>query len=269
MDKERQEFIKQHSVNGFLSLTEHKLAMKAFGVSFREIERDTLNLGIVPLRYKKNQSTISAASQKVLFNAHVAIIGCGGLGGNVAEMLTRIGVGHLTIFDFDVFEEHNLNRQNFSKIENIGKKKVDVVKESLEEINPAVTISVFAKKFYPLQDFHLISEADVVVDALDNIQTKIELASVCKENNVGFVYGAIAGMNGQFLTNNTLESLYSTEGQGAEASVGNPSFSAAFAASVQSAEVIKLLLGTGKVLNNEILFTDLLENEFIFLPLKR
>lgn len=268
MHKERADFLKKHSIDGFLPLTTHKTAMRVFNASFREIERDALELKIVSLRYKRNQSTINVESQKKLFNAHVAIIGCGGLGGNVAEMLTRIGVGKLTLFDFDLFEEHNLNRQNFSNIENIGKEKVYVVKDALEKINSSIEITAFLKRFHPAMDFHLISGADVVVDALDSPQTKLQLAKACKESNIGFVYGAIAGMNGQFTTNNTLENVYQKGGPGAEVSVGNPSFSVSFAASIQAAEVVKLILNIGNTLENELLFTDLMSNEFILLPIK-
>jgi molybdopterin/thiamine biosynthesis adenylyltransferase len=267
MDKEREAFIKENSKDGFLSFAAHNSAVKTFGATFRDIEEDALRLGIVPFRYKRNQSTISAESQKKLFDAHVAVIGCGGLGGNVAEMLARIGVGKLSLFDFDVFEEHNLNRQNFSTIESLGKEKVYVVKAALQKINPAVLISPFVKKFNPVEDFDMIADADVVVDALDNPQTKLELARKCKENEIGFVHGAIAGMTGQFTTNNTLENLYHEGGAGAESTAGNLPFTAAFAASVQSAEVVKIILGIGKTFKDEILIADLLNNEFILIPI--
>lgn len=267
MDNLRERFLKKNSVDGFLSLDAHRAAVKTFASSFRDIERDALEMGIVPLRYKRNQSTISVASQKKLFHTHVAIIGCGGLGGHIAEMLTRIGVGKLSLFDFDIFEEHNLNRQNFSNYENIGKEKVMVVKEALEKINPSIEIAAFVKKFHPQQDFHLLSSVDVVVDALDSPRTKLDLAQKCKESEVSFVHGAIAGMSGQFTTNNTLEHLYPDGGPGAEISVGNPSFSVTFAASVQCAEVVKITLGIGNSLEDELLITDLLDNEFILIPI--
>ena len=262
MDKTLKEFLTENSIDGFLPIAAQNAAAESFASSFREIEEYALDLGIVPLRYKRNRSTISTASQKKLFKSHVAIIGCGGLGGNIAEMLTRIGVGKLSLFDFDVFEEHNLNRQNFSTIETLGKEKVNVVNEALQKINPAVLISSFVKKFNPVSDFNMIADAGVVVDALDNPQTKLELAVACKKNNTGFVHGAIVGMTGQFTTNNTLELIYSGGGSGAESKAGNPSFSAAFAAAVQSAEVIKLILGIGELLENKILITDLMFNEF-------
>jgi len=256
-------FLKEKSRGGLISLKYELKAAELFSCSLREAERTALELGLVPLRYKKNQKTIDAVSQKKLFEAHVAILGCGGLGGNVAEMLTRVGVGKLSLFDPDVFEEHNLNRQNFSTWATLGRKKVEVLKEALEGINPALEIRTFAKEFRPGRDFGLLTGADVVVDALDRPEVKLETARVCKEKGVAFVHAAIAGLSGQFATNSTLDRQYREGGPGAEAEAGNPSFSAAFAASVQAAEVVKLILGIGKTLEGEILFTDLLDVEFV------
>lgn len=263
----KETFLRENSADGFLAFTEHQIATRLFDSSYKDIEYDALSLGIVPLRYKRNQSTINPKHQLKLFCSHIAIIGCGGLGGHIAEMLTRIGIGELSLFDFDTFEEHNLNRQNFSNYENIGKEKVTVAKEVLEKINPSIQINTFVQKFNPTNDFCLISNADIVVDALDNPQTKLELAQICKKKDMNFVHGAIAGMSGQFATNTTLEHLYPNGDSGAETSVGNPSFSVTFAASIQTAEVVKSILDIGKVLDQELLMTDLYENEFHFLPL--
>jgi molybdopterin/thiamine biosynthesis adenylyltransferase len=265
MQKKIEELITKNANENFLPFTIEQKINNEYNLSFKKIEQITLKLGITPLRYKRNQSTISTENQLKLLNSHVAIIGSGGLGGHIAEILTRIGVGNLTIFDFDIFEEHNLNRQNFSNYDSLGKEKVLVVKEGLEKINPALHVDAFVKKFNPLKDIDMIKNADVVVDALDNPQTKLELASMCKKENIPFVHGAIAGMNGQFSTCNTLENLYRSSGSGIEKSIGNPAFSVTFAASIQSCEVIKIILNIGETLEDKILITNLVENEFIIL----
>ena len=263
MQKNIEEFIKKNSKANFLPLSAEQKIHEEYKVSFKEIEQIALKLGVTPLRYKRNQSTISPPSQLKLLNSKVAIIGSGGLGGHIAEILTRIGIGELTIFDFDIFEEHNLNRQNFSNMQSLGKEKVLVVKEGIENINPALHVNAYVQKFNPKEDFAMIENVDIVVDALDNPQTKLELAQICKENSLAFVHGAIAGMNGQFSTCNTLENLYRDGSSGIEKSIGNPSFSVTFAASIQSAEVIKTILGMGENLKDKTLITNLLENEFI------
>jgi len=260
-----EQFLQNYSVDTFLPILIEKQAVNIYNLTHQEVVRIGLKNGLTPLRYKRNKSTISVENQLKLLNSHVAIIGCGGLGGHVAEILTRIGVGKLTLFDFDIFEEHNINRQNFSNYNTLGKEKVLVVKKALKTISPSLHVDAFVKKFEPKNDIQNLV-TDVVVDALDNPDTKLELSLVCKDKNIAFVHGAIAGMTGQFSTNNTLENLYRNSGSGVENSVGNPAFSVTFAASLQSSEVIKILLNIGIILKNHILMTNLLENEFTPIP---
>ncbi|WP_458701623.1 HesA/MoeB/ThiF family protein [Sulfurospirillum sp. 1307] len=265
MSNNLEETIKKLSKDGFIPLHVEQKIAKKFDISLFDIEKTALQLEITPLRYKRNQETITPNMQLKLLNSHVAIIGSGGLGGHIAENLTRIGVGELSIFDFDIFEEHNLNRQNFSSFKAIGKEKVLVVKENLEHINPIIKINAYVKKFTPKKDFELIQNCDVIVDALDDPGVKLDLSKICKQNNKNFVHGAIAGFSGQFTSNSTLENLYKDGSRGAEVVVGNPSFSVTFAASIQSCETIKLLLNIGETLKDNILMSNLLENEFILI----
>lgn len=258
-------FLKKNGKNGFITIDVCKKAQKEYELPYQKVEKIALQMGLFPLRFKRNQTTISHKNQLKLLNSHVAIIGCGGLGGYIASHMARIGVGQISIFDFDVFEEHNLNRQNFSHYQVIGKEKVFIVKEECEKINPALHIKAYNQKFYVKKDFDLIAQSDVIVDALDNPKTKLELAFKCKEKNVKFVHGAIAGFNAQFSTCNTLENLYKNEELGIETKLGNPTFTAAFAAALQSAEIIKILLGLGENLKDKILMANLLDNEFILL----
>jgi len=257
---ERLSFLQQHLDDGFLPLRAHYEAMQRFTCSFRAIEEIALSNGITPLRYKRNQTTISVREQYTLFNATVAIIGCGGLGGFISEFLGRIGVGNLILIDGDVFEEHNLNRQNFSTLHSLGLPKVSVLTQGLEAINPALHVKPFHLFFDPLLHTPFLHTADVVVDALDNPDLKCLLASWCKEHHKAFVHGAIAGYCAQFSTCDTLEHLYTNPGKGAETLLGNPSFTASFAASIQSVEIIKLLLGKPHL--ETPLFADLWAYEF-------
>jgi molybdopterin/thiamine biosynthesis adenylyltransferase len=266
MAESLKEMISNRSIDSFLSFENQKIIAQQLSIPYIKIEREALSMRITPLRYKQNQTTITPKDQLKLLNSCIAIIGAGGLGGHIAEMLARIGVGKLTIFDHDIFEEHNLNRQNFSTIDAIGKEKAIIVKKGLERINPSIEVEAIVKKFRPIKDFTLVSDADVVVDALDDPKIKLDLAKICKQNEKSFVHGAIAGMNGQFSTNSTLEHLYQDGALGAEISAGNPSFSTTFAASIQTAEIVKILLGIGDTLDGELLMTDLLYNEFHILP---
>jgi len=265
MKENLKQSIKKSANDNFLTLKKVRKIAKEFKLSIKEVEKEAMALNITPLRYKKNQNTISLSSQLKLLNSSVAIIGCGGLGGYIAENLARIGVGKILLFDFDTFEEHNINRQNFSSFEVVGRQKAIVVKENLEKINPALHVEAFVMEFLPQRDFHLLKECEVIVDAIDNPDLKLELASTCKEYKKSFVHGAVAGFCGQFCTNTTLENLYKQKGEGAEVYVGNLSFTVSFAASIQSCETIKLLLNLKEPLEKQILMTNLLENEFILI----
>jgi len=265
---ELESFLKQCSIlDSTLSLADHGHAAEQFGISYRKVEEVALEMGIVPLRYLRNQSTISLAQQKILFDSHVTIIGCGGLGGHIAEILTRIGIGKLTLYDFDTFEEHNLNRQNFSTLADLGREKALVVKEALERINPSIEIEAFVQRFDPHQERERLINSTVVIDAVDDPKVKLDLARICHQEGQYFVHGAIAGMYGQFATNSTLERLYPDSSRGAELSSGNPPFTVTLAASIQASEAIKLILHMGEPLSETFLSTNLLDNEFEKLPL--
>jgi molybdopterin/thiamine biosynthesis adenylyltransferase len=250
-------------VDGYISLAKVQEIALLTGNDYATIETRALELDITPLRYQRNQSTITPASQRKLFSTHIAIIGTGGLGGHIAEMLTRIGIGRLTLFDPDHFEEHNLNRQNFCTLETLGKSKVTVVQEALERISPTIHIETYAQYFDPLEDFSLIEACDLIMDALDTPQTKLQLAKICQEKQKSFVHGAIGGFAGQIATDTSLEKLYHTESSdGAEQTLGNPSFNVTFLASLQVSEAIKSILNLGEPLTQTCMVTDLLYNDF-------
>jgi molybdopterin/thiamine biosynthesis adenylyltransferase len=256
----------EHAQEHLLPFQKQASIATAFGLPLWEVERHALQAGIYPLRYARNRDTITLQHQIKLLEARVAIVGCGGLGGHVAEMLVRIGVGHLTLVDPDRFDEHNLNRQNFSTLDTLGKEKVYVLKHALSSINPSVQIRPITQHLNPERDFPLIADADVVVDALDNPKVKLELARVCLEHGTAFVHGAIAGMDGQVTVNTTLEHLYHDGAHGAEATAGNLSFSAAFVAAIQAAEAVKQIIGAEETLAGKLLITDLFYDDFTLLP---
>lgn len=74
-------------------------------------------------RYIRNLTTISEDDMKILKKSKVLVVGCGGLGGYIIEMLSRVGIGNITAMDGDVFDETNLNRQLFSSMSTLGRKK--------------------------------------------------------------------------------------------------------------------------------------------------
>ncbi|MGL4796784.1 MAG: sulfur carrier protein ThiS adenylyltransferase ThiF [Paraclostridium sp.] len=106
----------------------------------------------------------------------IVILGLGGLGSNIAISLARIGVGNLTVVDFDIVEPSNLNRQQYF-IKDIGKYKTEALKNTIESINPFISINSINKLINSsnIIDF---SDADIIIEAFDNPKSKAEIANV-------------------------------------------------------------------------------------------
>jgi sulfur carrier protein ThiS adenylyltransferase len=102
----------------------------------------------------------------------VGIAGVGGLGSNAAISLIRAGVGSFVLVDFDNVEQGNLNRQYYFR-DQIGEKKVDALKENFIRINPSVSVEIHCEKLLPGSMTRYFKEVDVIVEALDDAQTKI------------------------------------------------------------------------------------------------
>jgi len=260
-------FIRDHVENQLLPWHRQVEAAERFGLTIAQVEEAVLERGILPARYQRNRTIISVGDQLTLFRSCVAVIGCGGLGGYAVEELARLGVGRIVVIDFDVFEEHNLNRQLFSSPAYLDTVKVEAAARRIGEINPAVTLVPMQTAFSPENGAELLASCQVAVDALDSIQVRLELADVCTAMNIPLVHGAIAGWFGhvttQFPGDNTLQTIYSSwkAGKGIEQTLGNPSFTPAVIASLEVAEACKLLLGQGTPLRGRQLMIDLLSME--------
>lgn len=117
-----------------------------------------------------------------LNQAHVIVFGVGGVGGYVVEALVRSGIGHITIVDNDVISLSNLNRQIIATQETIGQKKVDVMKKRILSIHPECGVTTLDMFYLPeTADQIDLSQYDYVVDAIDTITSKIELAVRCDQ----------------------------------------------------------------------------------------
>ena len=154
---------------------------------------------------KENMSKLS--------KARVAIVGAGGVGGNLAVMLIRAGIENLTIFDFDRIESSNINRQAQAFMDTVGQDKVGVLKEILFKINPNAQINAVTAKITGanIEDFDW--NFDLVVDAIDIVSDKVELICYCKEKNINIVSAMGAGnrfKNPVFI----VEDIYKTHDDG-------------------------------------------------------
>ena len=218
-------------------------------------------------RYSRNMNTLSKEENERLKGFKVCVIGCGGLGGYAIELLGRLGIGFITAVDGDEFDATNLNRQLLSTEEILGQSKALAAQERMKKVNSEVTVNPIRVFVTDENCAEIISGHDVVVDALDNMITRRLLEKHCETLNIPLIHGAIAGWYGQVSTilpgDRTLQKIYpSNENKGAEVELGNPSFSPAMVASIEVAEVVKVLFGRGEILQNKLLTIDLLNQEY-------
>lgn len=218
-------------------------------------------------RYLKNHAAISVTEQSQLADKHVLVVGCGGLGGYLLEYLGRLGVGHITVVDGDVFEETNLNRQLLSSQMNLGKPKVLAAKHRMLAINPLVNLQMIQEKLTEENADNLVRGHDVVLDALDSVSARLLLQKACRLAGVPLVHGAIAGWCGQVCVvqpgEDLLDLIYGNDAsaQGEESEMGSLSFTAGLVASIQASESVKQLLGKPG-LQKELLIVDLFQGSF-------
>lgn len=268
-----QDFLKAQASGELVSWQAQQEAAKRFALSLAEVEAAMLEAGLLPARYQRNQQMISTTQQLQLLRSRVVVIGAGGLGGYILEQLARLGVGQIDPIDDDVFEENNLNRQLFSSPAQLGRVKVEAAAERIAEINPAVICRPTRVRFEKTHGATLLSGADCVVDAVDNVTTRLDLGEVCNSLGIPLVHGAIAGWYGHVATifpgEQSLQTIYRhwSGGKGIEQQLGNPAFTPAVAASLQVAEVCKVLLGQGRPLRNRQLNINLLDMEIEEIPL--
>ena len=212
-------------------------------------------------RYSKNKNSLNEQDQEKLAGCRVLVVGCGGLGGYVAELLARVGVGHLTIVDGDVFAESNLNRQLFCTTETLGKSKAAAAAERVIVVNPLIKCAALCEFLNEENADRILAGHDIAVDALDNIESRALLLGAAERAGIPLVHGAIAGFMGRvsvIYPGDATSALFSSDqNRGIELGTGNLSFTASCVASIQSAETVKCLLSKGQLCRNRTIEIDL------------
>jgi len=240
--------------------------------SIHTIYLEAMNVGIYPYRYLRNREAITLNEQIILAKSRVAIIGAGGLGGHVILSLARLGIGHLVIIDRDVFDESNLNRQALSRTESIGFSKSESGAQITGSINPGVMITPFIVKIEPSNIDKMLADVNVVVDALDNIADRFVLEKAAKRLKIPLVHGAVAGFEGQVMTifpdDPGLKSLYGSaqeerdKSKSPEAILGVPTIAPSYVSTLQTMEVLKIILKRGNLFRNTMVHVDLETGQF-------
>lgn len=219
------------------------------------------------LRYSRQimLPEMDVAGQQQLLDARVLIVGMGGLGCPAAMYLAAAGVGHLTIADDDTVEITNLQRQIAHSDSDLGKSKVDSVRETLLGLNSDVKITAINKRLSQDDLNELVAESDVVVDACDNFTTRFAINRSCLANRKPLVSGAAIRMEGQVAVFDAsdpdspcYQCLYN-EGDDEDASCSTNGVMApvvGIIGSVQAMETIKLLTNIGTTLSGRLLLLD-------------
>lgn len=129
-----------------------------------------------------------------LHNSNIIIFGVGGVGGYVAEMLVRSGIGNLTIVDYDTVDISNKNRQIIALDSTIGKSKVEVWKDRILDINPNCNVKAITNKLTPdnIEDFDL-AKYNYIIDAIDMVCSKVTLIEYAYRNKLKIISAMGAG----------------------------------------------------------------------------
>ena len=208
---------------------------------------------------------IGQEGQEKLKRSRVAIAGVGGLGSPIAIYLTAAGIGMIRMIDHEEVALSNLNRQILHWEEDIGRKKIDSARAKLRNLNRAVEIETIAETITEGNVSQLVDGCDVIVDAMDNLPTRYVLNRCAIEKKVPFFHGAVNGFEGRAMTilpgkTACLRCMY--RGPVPQEKFPVIGVAPAVIGSIQATEVIKYLVGIGKLLTNRLLIYDGLKVTF-------
>lgn len=167
-----------------------------WGCSARDAMITLLQAGIWPLRFSRNRGISTAGEQAKLLASGAVIIGCGGLGGYVATLLARQGIGALTLCDHDCFEESNLNRQFGARESTLGKNKAVVVAEAVRDIASYMEVRVVPEAATHESLPSILHGSDIVIDCLDSLPLRFQVEAAAHALKLPFVHGSVAGREG-------------------------------------------------------------------------
>ncbi|MCG6537970.1 MAG: HesA/MoeB/ThiF family protein [Syntrophales bacterium LBB04] len=248
-----------------------------YHISVHDIYIEMLKICAYPYRYIRNLDAISTEEQLKLAESKIAIIGAGGLGGNVILLLARVGIGSLIVVDQDVFDETNLNRQALCNMKTLGSPKTHEAVSAVGAINPGVKVFPHQIKLDASNAEEIIAGSDVIVDALDNVPDRFLLEGAARKLGIPLVHGTLAGFEGWIMTifpgDPGLKNIYGVEEakrmdrESPQAVLGVPGVTPFLIAAFQVMEVLKILLDRGNIFRDRMIHFDLERgclNEFFF-----
>ena len=215
---------------------------------------------------------VGPTGQKKIMNSKVLVIGAGGLGCPVIDYLSRAGVGNIGVVDNDKVNISNIHRQSLYNSKDVGKFKVNVVKQKIKLINPQVNIKTFRVRIEKKNIEKIFKNYHFIIDGSDNFKTKFLLNEYSLKYKKVLIVGAISKMDGHIFTfnfknkkNTCLKCFYQSEPSDEilnceyEGILGPV---AGIVGNIQAIEVLKKILNLKKESNNKILILDLFNLNF-------
>jgi molybdopterin/thiamine biosynthesis adenylyltransferase len=220
------------------------------------------------LRYSRHilLDEIGIEGQERISGSHALIVGAGGLGSPVALYLGSAGVGHITVVDNDIVDMTNLQRQIIHSMDRVGQPKVESAQLAIGAINPEVTVTPIVARADAVLLDSLIAQADVVLDCCDNFATRHAINSACVKHRKPLVSGAAIRFDGQVCVYDSRDAnspcyacIFPPDTTFEEtrcATLGVFAPLVGIIGSVQAAEALKLLSGTGRALTGRLLMLE-------------
>lgn len=206
---------------------------------------------------------IGIEGQQKLNNATVVLVGMGGLGCPVSQSLIASGIGKLKIIDGDKIELSNLHRQPLYGVEDIGRLKVQVAKEKLMQLNESAIVEPIEEFLDENNGLNFVSDATIIIDATDNIQTRQLIDRLSKKLEIPMVYGGLYRYEGQVAVLNANGSpgyvdLFPepTSSGDACADAGVLGMLPGIIGNIQALEAVKLIVGVKPNLIGKLLIYD-------------
>ena len=210
-------------------------------------------------RYNRQIMLFGEEGQSKLKQATVLVAGLGGLGSPIAIYLAAAGIGKLKIVDFDNVDITNLNRQVLHYEKDITRMKVVSGQEKLQQLNPNIEIERVVTRIDENNIKSITEGIDVIVDAMDNYDTRFVLNSATVSKRIPLIHGAVSGLDGQVTTiipgkSPCLKCLFtSTPPKEVFPILGT---TAGIIGTIQANEVIKYITGKGELLVGQLLLWD-------------
>ncbi|MGN7415041.1 HesA/MoeB/ThiF family protein [Paenibacillus sp. SAF-068] len=229
------------------------------------------------LRYRRQLilPEIGEEGQKILKQSKVLVIGAGGIGSPLLLYLAAAGIGHIKVYDNDNVELTNLNRQVLHGYTNINQNKAESAKQTLSELNPNISIDISRDRLVRENALHIVSEFDIVVNAVDNLETRYMLNDICVEHGTPLIEGSIFHFEGQIMLiepgkGPCYRCLYPESPVDVKKQeFGVIGMTPGLVGVLQATETIKYLLKIGEPLTNKLIYFDLLSTTIRKIDIKK